>query len=94
MELEFIEINRAKPIEAYIRHMNELVYVPILEEDTWNNLLDKVISLRTDDKYRKIAKEWVDMNRDIDNPEKLDEKILDKPLEKGEKIYAIFNIIE
>lgn len=93
MELIFLEISTPKCKEMYIRHITELVHVPILENDTWNNLFDKVLSLRNDEGYKATAKEWVELNRNRPDPEILDQKILSEPLD-GTLMYAIFNLIK
>lgn len=92
MELEFIEINIPKSKEWYLRRMEELMYVPVLEDDTYNDLFDKILCARDSDEYKAAAKEWVDMNREIDDPEMLNDKILSEPV-GDEKLYAIFNLI-
>lgn len=92
MELVFLEINKAKCEEMYLRHITELVHVPISENDTWNDLFDKVLSLRCDEGYQAAAKEWVELNRDRPDPEILDEKIFSESLD-GDAVYAIFNLI-
>lgn len=93
MELIFLEINTSRCKEMYIRHITELMHVPVFENDTWNNLFDKVLSSRNNDDYKEAAKEWVEMNRDRPDPEVLDQKIFSEPLE-GDTMYAIFNLIE
>ncbi|MDD3038850.1 hypothetical protein [Bacteroides sp.] len=91
MKLEFIEINTPRCKEMYIRHITELVHIPVLENDTWNNLFDKVLSFRDKEEYKSAAKEWVELNRDRPDPEVLDQKIFSESL-GGTLAYAIFNL--